>query len=146
MTSLRRYWPLSFIATRTALHILYRQSYCRRSLTSRHAGDAVRTWFVAGDSLCQFTGCRMLSSSFPDFPSAFEQKLRAYIDRNNREDVEFVVRVLLGYRGQPFLHETCKAIVRMLSPDDSLLGNVQIILESTDVVSGEFGLVEAYKQ
>ena len=54
--------------------------------------------------------------------------------------------MLLGYRGQPILHETCKAIVRTLSLDDTLLGNVQIILESTDVVSGEFGLVEAYKQ
>ena len=111
-----------------------------------HAVDAARTWFVAGDSLFQFTGGRMLSISFPDFPAAFERKLRSYVDGNDREDIEFVVRVLSSYRGQSFLSETCKAIVRTLAPDDTLLSNVQIILESTDVVSGEFGLVEAYKQ
>ena len=126
-------------------HHFYTLHKCFSSI-AEHAVDTVRTWFVARDSLFQYTGGRMLSSSFPDFTAAFEQKLRAYIDRNNREDVEFVVRVLLGYRGQPILHETCKAIVRTLSLDDTLLGNVQIILESTDVVSGEFGLVEAYKQ
>src|SRR5216684_3958172 len=107
-----------------------------------HAIDTVRKWFVSGDSLFQFTGGRMLSSSFPDFPAAFEQKILSYIHRNVREEIEFVVRVLSSYRGQSFLYETCKEIVRALSPEDTLLSNVQIILQSTGVVSGEFGLVE----
>jgi ppGpp synthetase/RelA/SpoT-type nucleotidyltranferase len=111
-----------------------------------HAIDTVRTWFVSGDHLFQFTGGRMLSSSFPDFPGAFEQKLLSYVHGNVREDIEFVVRVLLSYRGQPSLYEPCKEIVRALPPDDTLLSNIQIILQSTGVVSGEFGLVEAYKQ
>jgi hypothetical protein len=111
-----------------------------------HAVDTVRKWFVSGDPLFQFTGGRMLSSSFPDFPAAFQQKLLSYVHRNIREEIEFVVRVLSSYRGQPFLYETCREIVRALSPEDTLLSNVQIILQSTGVVSGEFGLVEAYKQ
>lgn len=126
-------------------HHFYTLHKCFSSIAN-HAVDTVRTWFVTGDSLFQFTGGRMLSSSFPDFPAAFEQKLRSYIEDNNREDVEFVVRVLSAYRGQPSLYETCKAIVRALSPDDTLLSNVQIVLETTGVVSGEFGFVEAYKQ
>jgi hypothetical protein len=109
-----------------------------------HAVDTVRTWFVSGDPLFQFTGGRMLSSSFPNFPAGFKQKLLSYVHRNVREDIEFVVRVLSGYRGQPFLYETCKEIIRALPSDDALLSNVQIILQSTGVVSGEFGLVEAY--
>ncbi len=111
-----------------------------------HAVDTVRKWFVTGDPLFQFTGGRMLSSSFPDLPAAFEQKLLSYVHRNVREEIEFVVRVLSSYRGQSFLYETCKEIVRALSPEDTLLSNVQIILQSTGVVSGEFGLVEAYKE
>jgi ppGpp synthetase/RelA/SpoT-type nucleotidyltranferase len=80
------------------------------------------------------------------YPEIKKHVVAAVIRRDVREEVEFVVRVLSSYRGQPFLYETCKEIVRTLAPDDTLLSNVQIILESTGVVSGEFGFVEAYKE
>ena len=113
---------------------------------ANHAVDTVRRLFVVDDPLFQFTGGRLLSSSFPDFSVAFREKLSSYIKPDSRDDIEFVVRFLSSYTGQPFLYETCKELVRALPIDDRLLGNVQIILQSTGVVSGEFGLVEAYKQ
>ena len=36
--------------------------------------------------------------------------------------------------------------MRALSIGDDLLSDLEIVLQSTDVVSGEFGLVEAYKE
>jgi hypothetical protein len=57
-----------------------------------------------------------------------------------------VIRVLSSYHGEPFVVEPCREIVSMLPADDRLRNDVEIILQSTGVVSGEFGLVEAYKQ
>lgn len=111
-----------------------------------HAIDTARRWFGNSDRLFQFTGGRLLSISFPNFPDALKDKFSSLIRSGSQDDVAFVVRVLSSYTGQPFLYETCREIVRALPTDDRLLGDVQMILQSTGVVSGEFGLVEAYQQ
>jgi len=110
-----------------------------------HAVDTVRRWFVRGDPLFQFTGGRLIASSFPNVPDALRQKLSSYVRLNVREEAEFVVRLLSSYRGEPFLYETCKELVQSLPVDDSLLSNVQIILQTTGGVFGEFGFVEAHQ-
>ena len=61
-----------------------------------------------------------------------------------REDIEFVIRPMSSYHGEQFLNASCKEIVRALLAGDLLLDHVEIILHSTGVVAGEFGLVEAY--
>jgi len=111
-----------------------------------HAVDTVRERFTSGDPLFSYTGARLLSTSFPNFPDALKDKLSSYIQTNARQDVEFVVRVLSSYHGQPFLYETCREIVRALPTDDKLLTDVQLVVQATGVVAGAFGLVEAYTQ
>ena len=64
---------------------------------------------------------------------------------SNRDDIEFVLQVLSSYHGEVSLNETCKAIVRALGADDALLSDVEIVLQNTGVVSGEFGMVQAYQ-
>ncbi|GLS38526.1 hypothetical protein GCM10010869_41210 [Mesorhizobium tianshanense] len=39
----------------------------------------------------------------------------------------------------------CRDIVAALQPDDELLNEVEIVLDSTGVVHGQFGFVEAYQ-
>jgi ppGpp synthetase/RelA/SpoT-type nucleotidyltranferase len=111
-----------------------------------HAVDTVRRWFVSGDPLFQFTGGRLIASSFPNFSDALRQKLSSCVRLNVHEEAEFVVRILSGYRGESFLYETCKELVQSLPVDDSLLSNVQIILQTTGGVFGEFGFVEAHQK
>ena len=120
--------------------------YCLNKSFSKiadHAVATVRGWFASGDSLFQFRGGRLLASSFPDFTEPFQCKLSSYVETGHRDDIEFVLRVMQSYHGQTFLKEICKAIVRVLPADDTFLSEVQIILESTDVLSGEFGRVHA---
>jgi ppGpp synthetase/RelA/SpoT-type nucleotidyltranferase len=109
-----------------------------------HAVSTVRQWFVSGDALFEFRGGRLLASSFPDFSEAFRRKLLSYVEMGSREDIEFVIRVMSSYRGEAFLNEMCKNVVRALPAADPLLPKVEIILQSTGVLIGEFGLVEAY--
>ena len=109
-----------------------------------HAVGTVRRWFVAGDPIFQFRGGLLLASSFPGFPEPFARKLQSMVQTGNRDDIEFVVRVMSSYHGEVFLNETCKVVVRALAADDSLLGEVEVILQSTGIVAGEFGFVEAF--
>jgi ppGpp synthetase/RelA/SpoT-type nucleotidyltranferase len=109
-----------------------------------HAVGKVREWFVSGDPVFQFRGGRLLASSFPNFTEAFGRKLQSYVQTGNRDDIEFVIRVMSSYHGEAFLNETCKAVVRALPAADPLLPDVDIILQSTGVVAGEFGFVETY--
>jgi hypothetical protein len=39
----------------------------------------------------------------------------------------------------------CKEIIRRLPANDRLRQNVELVLQATGVISGEFGLVEAYR-
>jgi hypothetical protein len=109
-----------------------------------HAVARVRPWFASGDPMFQYRGGRLLASSFPDFSAALSAALLHYVQAGNREDIVFVIRVMSSYHGEPFLNETCKAVVRALPAGDPLLGDVENILESTGVLVGEFGFVEAY--
>lgn len=110
---------------------------------AEYAVATARKWFVSGDSMFQFRGGRLLAIGFPDFAEPFRRSLFALTQTGQRADVEFVLRVLTNYHGQVFLHELCKAIVKSLPADDPFLTDVEIILESTDVLTGEFGRVHA---
>jgi len=109
-----------------------------------HAVSTVRQWFASGDALFQYRGGRLLAISYPSFSDSFSQTLQATVRGGQREDIEFVIRVMSSYHGEVFLNESCKAVVRALPADDPLLRDVEVILQSTGVVAGEFGFVEAY--
>jgi ppGpp synthetase/RelA/SpoT-type nucleotidyltranferase len=113
---------------------------------AHHAVELVRQTFVSGDAMFEFTGGRLIAASFPGFPDVLQRELSSYIRPDAREETEFVVRILTAYRGDAVLYDFCKAVVKALPTEDKLLGQVQAVLQSTGVVSGEFGLVEAYKQ
>jgi hypothetical protein len=110
-----------------------------------HAVGFVRRLFVSGDSMFQFRGGRLLASSFPDYAEPFAKTLESYVRSGNREDIDFVVQVMSSYRGEVSLNATCKAVVGALPAGDPLLSGVEIVLQNAGVVSGEFGLVQAYQ-
>jgi ppGpp synthetase/RelA/SpoT-type nucleotidyltranferase len=110
-----------------------------------HATGFVRKLFVSGDSMFQFRGGRLLATSFPDYSEPFARNLESYVMSGNRDDIDFVVQILSSYHGEVSLNETCKEVVRALAADDALLSDVEIVLQNTGVVSGEFGMVQAYQ-
>ena len=61
-------------------------------------------------------------------------------------ELEFVAGVLRAYSGEAFIHAVAKELIKHLPPGSSLVPEVEIALQSTGVVSGEFGMAEAYER
>lgn len=112
----------------------------------RYAVRTVRAAYDGNYGMFHFRGARLLHIIFPDFPKDFEDELLKVLETGENADIEFVLAILRNYEGQLFIHRLCKEIVRILPTDSSLRTEIAIALESTGVMSGEFGIAEAYER
>jgi hypothetical protein len=110
------------------------------------AMKTVREWYSQDSGLFQFRGGRVLHDVFPRIGPEIEGPLTDIVREGTVDAIDFVLRVLRAYEGQPFVHCLCKEIVDGVPEGDSRLGEIEIVLQSTGVVSGQFGFVEAYQR
>jgi ppGpp synthetase/RelA/SpoT-type nucleotidyltranferase len=109
--------------------------------------DLARTWYEPDRrALFQFEGGRLLYAAFPDFPDAFGTKLRQIASDGTTEDIGFVLSILWNYNGDPRTHEVMKTVAAKLSEDDTRIVELEGCLFATGVVSGEFGIADAYRR
>jgi hypothetical protein len=116
---------------------------------SKIPGEAVRVVREQYDgdySMFIFRGARLLKTIFPQFPAEFETELLNVVRVGGNTNLEFALAVLRNYEGEPFIHKVCKEIIRLLPSDSSFRTEVAIAMESTGVVTGEFGMAEAYER
>lgn len=116
---------------------------------SKIPGEAVRVVRAQYDgdySMFIFRGARLLKTIFPNFPEEFESELLNILRGGGNANCEFVLAILRNYEGEPFIHKVCKEIVRLLPSDSEFRTELTIAMESTGVVSGEFGMAEAYER
>jgi ppGpp synthetase/RelA/SpoT-type nucleotidyltranferase len=106
---------------------------------------ATRGLYTPDDTLFQFRGARLLSAMFPAFPENLAHELAALAATGTDEDVGFILQVLRAYQGQQTTHEVGKELVARLPEDDERVKIAEICLQSTGVISGEFGFVETYR-
>jgi hypothetical protein len=114
---------------------------------SKIPGAAVRSvleQYRADPTLFAYRGAVLLKNIFPTFSEEFEAELLQLVREGGESNLEFVLGVLRNYHGEFFVHRLCKEIVKAVDSDSSLLNEVTIALETTGVVSGEFGMAEAY--
>lgn len=105
-----------------------------------------RVWHREKPDLFEFRGGRLLSVLFPEFTPELEGHLKKTLAAEGAGSARFVVDVLAGYRSSPATHELYKMIVNAVPDNDPILGSVEVALISTGVVSGEFGMREAYQR
>lgn len=103
---------------------------------------AARRWFDLDPSFSQFRGGRLIAQLFPQLEHPLYPLLYSQIEEG-REGIDFVLSVLRAFEGQKFLHPLLRAIVGLLPQDDELLRIVEIVIDSTGVLTGEYGSVEA---
>lgn len=110
------------------------------------AVNAVRDIYDGNYGLFALRGARLLRNIFPDFSQEFQKTLLDAAQSGEERDLHFVMAILRNYDGNPVIQNLCKEIVKLLPDDDSLSNELCIILQSTGVVSGEYGFVKAYKK
>lgn len=106
---------------------------------------AGRKWFDRSDYLFRFKGGRLLSSAFPGCTPEFGEALALLARDGTGKDAEFVLDVLQNYLGEETCHEALKRIIARFPDDKKKMSEVRISLDSTGVVSGEFGMVDALR-
>jgi len=105
-----------------------------------------RELFDEDDYLFEFRGGRFIRIVFPEFNNELEAALIAQAKNSGDAGVNFVLCILRNYKGEVFLHELIKEVICVLKDDDKRFELVEIALEGTGVVSGEFGMRDAYLQ
>ncbi len=106
----------------------------------------IRKQYDGHHSMFTFRGARLLKIIFPDFPEEFEAELLKIVRDGGDTNYEFVLAILRNYDGAPFIHRVCKEVIKALPSDSPFRTEVAIALESTGVVTGEFGMAEAYER
>ena len=106
---------------------------------------AGRKWLDQNDYLFRFKGGHLLSSAFPGCTPEFGEALATLARDGTEKDVEFILDVLQNYHGEEPSHEALKRIIARFPDDEKKMSHVRISLDSTGVVSGEFGMVEALR-
>ncbi len=108
--------------------------------------DEVLNIYDGNYGLFIYRGARLLKNIFPNFPPEFQQKLLEIVQSKEEKDLLFVMAILRNYEGNPIIHNVSKEIVKILPDGSNFPNELSIILQSTGVVSGEYGYVQAYKQ
>jgi hypothetical protein len=102
-------------------------------------------WYQADSALFQYRGGRLVHNVFrSDWPK-LEAELRQLLEKGD-VGVPFVARLLHDYEGEEFLYPFVKDLVALLEPDSTELNDIELALDQSGVVSGEFGFVELFQK
>lgn len=97
-------------------------------------------------SLFEFRGAKLLQIIFPQFSETFQGALVRLVREGGDAELEFVAGVLRAYSGETFIHPVARELIKRLPPGSELVTEIEIALQSTGVVSGEYGMAEAYER
>ncbi|WP_019658688.1 hypothetical protein [Variovorax atrisoli] len=107
---------------------------------------AVRPLYDGDYAAFLYGGGRLLKNIFPALPPEFAQELGLLMEAGSKADIEVVLAVLRNYDGKSAVAPLCLKIVDLLPEGDELLEEIEVVLESTGVVTGEFGFAEAMEE
>jgi len=116
------------------------------ALISERAVDIISGWYDGNYELFVYKGAKLLHIIFPNFPSDFENKLLELVQSGENRNLEVVIAILRAYKGEVFLHKICRKVIQTLPVGSKWLASMQIVLQNTSAVWGDFGLVEAWEQ
>lgn len=112
----------------------------------QRALDIVFNQYDGNYGMFMFRGGKLLSNIFVSISQGFSQKLIDLVRLNTEKSTMFVLGILRNYDGDIGIQEVCKELIKILPEDSELVNETMIALESTGVVSGEYGLAKAYEE
>ena len=102
-------------------------------------------WFAQNREQFQFRGGSLLSRAFPNCTPEFAVALAELVKAGGDTEADFSLAVLQNYPGETSTYVVLKEIVSRFPHDDRKMSEVRISIDSTGVVSGEFGLADAWR-
>ncbi len=112
----------------------------------RAAIDAVRALYDGNYGLFIYRGARLLRIIFPRFPEEFADQLQTLLAQDNDQDFRVLLAVLRTYDGLSAIQPVAKAVIRTIPIDSDLRTEVAVALQSTGVVTGAYGFVQAWER
>ena len=103
------------------------------------------SWFAQDREQFRFRGGSLLSRAFPNCTPEFAAALAELVKAGDDTEADFSLAVLQNYPGETSIYVDLKEIVSRFPHDDRKMSEVRISIDSTDVVSGEFGLADAWR-
>ena len=102
-------------------------------------------WFAQDRELFRFRGGSLLSRAFPNCTPEFAAALAELVQSGGDTEADFSLVILQNYLGETSTYVVLKEIVSLFPHDDRKMGGVRISIDSTGVVSGEFGRADAWR-
>lgn len=90
----------------------------------------------------RYQGGQLLKNIFPEFSTKWRKTLIKKIDASNESYAHFVIGILHNYNGKNEVLDICKHIIQKFNDNEQILREVKSIIESSGVVTGEYGFVE----
>lgn len=102
---------------------------------------------VAARSMFPYSGgARLLEAVFPDFADPLPALLQDLIAGADPTDIDFALSVMRTFGGGSPILETAKSIVKVVPEQSPAWGELAAALETTGVVTGEYGMAEAFER
>jgi hypothetical protein len=102
-------------------------------------------WFAQDRELFRFRGGSLLSRAFPNCTPEFAAALAKLVEAGGDTEADFSLAVLQNYPDETSTYVVLKEIVSRFPYDDRKMSGVRISINSTGVISGEFGLADAWQ-
>jgi hypothetical protein len=102
-------------------------------------------WFAQDRAEFRFRGGSLLNRAFPTCTPEFAAALGELVNAGGDTEAEFALALLQNYLGSTSTDGVLKEIVSRFPHDDRTMGGILASINSTGVVSGEFGLAEAWR-
>jgi hypothetical protein len=106
--------------------------------------EEVLDCYAEDETLFEFRGAKLLQAIFPQFSEGFRAELVRLAREGSDIELDFVAGVLRAYSGEAFIQPVAKELIKRVPRSSPLVTEVEIALRSTGVVSGEYGMAEAY--
>ncbi len=102
-------------------------------------------WFAQNREEFRFRGGSLLSRALPNCTPEFAAALAELVKAGGETEADFSLAILQNYLGETSTYVVLKEIVSRFPQDARKMSGVRINIDSTGVVSGEFGLADAWR-
>jgi hypothetical protein len=86
---------------------------------------------------------QLLKNIFPEFSAEWNRELISMINTSDEKQAYCVLTILENYNGDENVLDICKPVIKLFHNHEEIIRKVKSIIESTGVVTGEYGFVEA---